>query len=145
MSLLPRALPILRIPYAATLSTATAINVAQACPPPIFPLRRKASPTVQVLVEKSIAENTVTVFSKSWCPHSKRAKALLQAEFPNLKTQIFELDQIPEGGEMQAYLMQKTGQRTVPNIFINDKHIGGCAAIHALNNKGDLAVMLNSQ
>lgn len=35
------------------------------------------------------------------------------------------LDESPDGSEIQEYLLEKTNQRTVPNIFINQKHIGG--------------------
>jgi glutaredoxin 3 len=35
------------------------------------------------------------------------------------------LDKVDEGSAIQDYLLEKTGQRTVPNIFINQKHVGG--------------------
>ncbi|KAJ3818410.1 thioredoxin-like protein, partial [Lentinula raphanica] len=67
----------------------------------------------------SIDENTITIFSKSWCPYCKASKGLFQREFPDVPTKIFELDQMEEGAEIQAYLAKKTGQRTVPNIFVS--------------------------
>lgn len=76
---------------------------------------------VSILVEKMIADNVVVVFSKSYCPYCKKAKNLL-AELTTYKA--LELDQTPEGDAIQAYLAQKTGQRTVPNIFINQAFVG---------------------
>jgi glutaredoxin 3 len=38
---------------------------------------------------------------------------------------IHELDVLPDGAAMQAALLELTGQRTVPNVFINGKHLGG--------------------
>jgi glutaredoxin 3 len=56
------------------------------------------------------------VFSKSYCPYCDSAKSALKKMGVDFKP--IELDQIDEGSEMQAYLAQITGQRTVPNIFI---------------------------
>ncbi|RUP44764.1 hypothetical protein BC936DRAFT_149038, partial [Jimgerdemannia flammicorona] len=36
-----------------------------------------------------------------------------------------ELDELENGADIQTYLSEKTGQNTVPNIFINEKHVGG--------------------
>jgi hypothetical protein len=44
---------------------------------------------------------------------------------PSELTTALRLDQAPDGGEIQNYLREKTGQSTVPNIFINKKHVGG--------------------
>jgi glutaredoxin 3 len=65
----------------------------------------------------------VTVFSKTYCPHCTATKAL----FAELKVpaKIHELDVLPDGGAMQDALLELTGQRTVPNVFINGKHLGG--------------------
>ncbi|KAJ3710032.1 thioredoxin-like protein [Lentinula raphanica] len=74
---------------------------------------------VKDLVESSIDENTVTIFSKSWCPYCRASKALFEREFPDVPTVILELDEMSEGAEIQDYLAKKTGQRTVPNIFVS--------------------------
>jgi glutaredoxin 3 len=79
------------------------------------------------------------VFSKSWCPYSKKAKALLKEKYSEVEAEIFEsvnfavlvgayadgslwlyrLDERPDGSDIQNYLFEKTGQRTVPNVFIS--------------------------
>jgi glutaredoxin 3 len=46
------------------------------------------------------------------------------------------------GDEIQGYLSQKTGQRTVPNIFIQQKHIGGNSDLQKLKSNGKLKEML---
>ncbi|CAI0456174.1 unnamed protein product [Linum tenue] len=47
-----------------------------------------------------------------------------------------------DGAEIQAALAQLTGQRTVPNVFIGGKHIGGCDDTMALNKSGKLVPLL---
>ncbi|KAI9347220.1 thioredoxin-like protein, partial [Obelidium mucronatum] len=92
------------------------------------------------IVEAGIAGNKVIVFSKSYCPYCVKAKKLLssyQAVF-----EVLELDQRDDGDAIQAYLAQKTGQRTVPNIFIGGNQIGGCDALHALDAQGKLKPLL---
>ncbi|KAH9897957.1 glutaredoxin [Cubamyces lactineus] len=96
------------------------------------------------LVENTIAENRIAIFSKSYCPYCKRAKALLTSKFPDVPTKILELDQMDDGSEIQDYLQEKTGQRTVPNIFINQKHVGGCDAVVGLDNSGKLAALVSA-
>jgi glutaredoxin 3 len=89
------------------------------------------------LLQNAVDGNTVVVFSKSWCPYCKRAKALLASGYPEVKPVIIEcvpissflcgdrlmslcrLDERDDGGELQSYLQEKTGQRSVPNIFIS--------------------------
>ncbi|KAN0111644.1 Thioredoxin-like fold [Russula decolorans] len=90
--------------------------------------------TPQEIVDKAVAENTVVVFSKSWCPYSKKAKALLKEKYSDAQTAIFELDEREDGGELQNYLQEKTNQRTVPNIFIKQQHIGGAPLSYLLGN-----------
>ena len=82
------------------------------------------------LVEKLILDNFIVVFSKSYCPYCVTAKRLLTS----LKQEFLavELDQRDDGNDIQTYLHKKTGQRTVPNIFINQKHIGGCSDLQEL-------------
>ncbi|KAI0361135.1 glutaredoxin [Trametes cingulata] len=100
--------------------------------------------SVKELVENTIAENKIAIFSKSYCPYCRRAKSLLTAKFPDVPTKILELDEIEDGGAIQNYLEEKTGQRTVPNIFINQKHVGGCDAVTALDNQGKLAALVSA-
>ncbi|OCH95745.1 glutaredoxin [Obba rivulosa] len=96
------------------------------------------------LVESAVAQNKIVVFSKSYCPYCKRAKALLSSKFSGVPSAVFELDEIEEGGDVQSYLLEKTGQRTVPNIFINQQHIGGSDDLAALDAQGKLASLVGA-
>jgi glutaredoxin 3 len=98
----------------------------------------------KTLVEEAIAGHKIVIFSKSYCPYCKRAKEIFNSDFPHLKDQIYikecaslpfaicseadptrRLDLSPDGSKIQDYLRQKTNQSTVPNIFINQEHVGG--------------------
>ncbi|KID91697.1 Thioredoxin-like fold protein [Metarhizium guizhouense ARSEF 977] len=96
----------------------------------------QASTKVQTLID----ENPVVVFSKSYCPYCRSTKETLKklgAEFKAL-----ELDQIPDGAALQDALEDITGQRTVPNVHIRQKHIGGNSDVQSLNNSGKLEGLL---
>ncbi|KGO76566.1 Glutaredoxin [Penicillium italicum] len=70
-----------------------------------------------------INDNAVVVFSKSYCPYCDSSKRLLDSL--DTKYTTLELDLEEEGAAIQSALAEISGQRTVPNIFINKKHIGG--------------------
>jgi glutaredoxin 3 len=79
----------------------------------------------------------VIVYSKPVCPYCDRAKALLQEK--NIAYTEVRVDQDPEA---LALMMEKSGQRTVPQIFINDRSIGGFDDLWALEQAGELDPML---
>ncbi|KAJ3154299.1 thioredoxin reductase [Geranomyces variabilis] len=93
-------------------------------------------------VEDAIKNNKVVVFSKSYCPYCKKAKALLESL--NAKFVAFELDELDDGPSMQAYLKEKNGQSSVPNIYVNQQHVGGCDDLHAAHRDGKLQKMLTA-
>jgi len=97
------------------------------------------------LVENTIKENKVTIFSKSWCPYCAKAKSLLKT-YPGVQeaeVKILELDEMgTEGSDIQAYLAEKTGQRTVPNIFINQQHVGGSDDLAKAEKNGKLKELI---
>ncbi|PFH47585.1 hypothetical protein AMATHDRAFT_67504 [Amanita thiersii Skay4041] len=99
--------------------------------------------TVKELVDSTIEKHKVVVFSKTTCPFCSRAKATL-AEYKDVDTEILELDEREDGGAIQDYLLKKTGQRTVPNIFINKQHIGGNDSLQAVRSKGQLDNLLKA-
>ncbi|KAI1818074.1 putative glutaredoxin [Poronia punctata] len=85
-----------------------------------------------------IDENAVAVFSKSYCPYCKSSKDLLNSV--GAKYYSIELDQEPDGSAIQDALAEISGQRTVPNIYIGKKHIGGNSDLQA--KKGELKSLL---
>ena len=86
------------------------------------------------------------VFSKSYCPHCKAAKELLtevlkDEKFTGIRMDVVELDKFEDSqaaGQIQAYLTHKTGQHTVPNIFIAGQHVGGNSELQADHKVGAL-------
>ncbi|KAI8854078.1 thioredoxin-like protein [Chytridium lagenaria] len=95
-----------------------------------------AKETVNTLIN----DNNVMVFSKSFCPYCKKAKSLLDSL--NVKYTAVELDNESNGSEIQGVLAEISGQRTVPNIYINKTHVGGCDALHAAHSSGQLKTLL---
>lgn len=95
------------------------------------------------IVENAIANGQVVIFSKSWCPYSKTAKALFKDKYSDAKLTVLELDETDNGDELQAYLQKKTGQRTVPNVFIKQKHVGGCDNLLALHEIDGVSKLLD--
>jgi len=60
----------------------------------------------------------------------------------NAKPKIFELDEMNDGDQIQRTLYELTGQRTVPNVFVKGKHLGGNDDTHAAARSGRLNEML---
>lgn len=87
----------------------------------------------------------VIIFSKSFCPYSKRAKGILLEKYIIEPTPyVVELDQHPLGPKIQAKLADMTGRKTVPNVMIYGKSIGGGDDIAALDNEKALAAKITS-
>ncbi|RDA83022.1 hypothetical protein CP532_0092 [Ophiocordyceps camponoti-leonardi (nom. inval.)] len=91
-------------------------------------------------MEKLMDDNNVLVFSKSYCPYCKATKQALDKL--NADYLAIELDIESDGSAMQDAVEQLTGQRTVPNVLIQRKHIGGNSDIQALVSNGKLAELL---
>ncbi|MGK0290709.1 MAG: glutaredoxin 3 [bacterium] len=76
----------------------------------------------------------VLVYSKSWCPFCIRAKRLLESK----SIEFTEIDVEEHPTEFVKMLEKSNGGRSVPQIFINDEHIGGCDDLHSLDAMGKL-------
>ncbi|KAB2057054.1 Glutaredoxin-C5, chloroplastic -like protein [Gossypium arboreum] len=93
-------------------------------------------------VTKTVADNPVVVYSKSWCPFSSEVKSLFKKL--GVEPLVIELDELgPQGPQLQNVLEGLTGQRTVPNVFIGGKHIGGCTDTVELYHNGELESLLS--
>jgi len=80
----------------------------------------------------------ITVYSTAFCPYCDRAKALLSrkgAPFTEVR-----VDEDPVRREEMLRL--SSGRRTVPQIFIGDRHVGGFDDLYALDRKGELDSLL---
>ncbi|KAL6863479.1 Glutaredoxin [Amphichorda felina] len=93
-------------------------------------------------VQQYIEGSPVVVFSKSYCPYCASTKSLLKGL--GVKPTVLELDQIEGGSSMQDALQEISGQRTVPNIYIGQKHIGGNSEIQGLSKSGQLEGLLKN-
>ena len=80
---------------------------------------------------------SVIIYTTKTCPYCVKAKMLFAKK--NISYQ--EIDASDD--KIREELNQKSGgQRTVPQIFINDQHIGGCDALYALDGKSELDKLL---
>ncbi|NRT56511.1 glutaredoxin 3 [Sphaerotilus uruguayifluvii] len=82
--------------------------------------------------------NHVRMYTTQVCPYCIRAKQLLQARGV---AQIEEI-RVDLDPDERARMMEITGRRTVPQIFIGDTHVGGCDDLVALDQRGGLAPLL---
>ena len=80
----------------------------------------------------------VKMYTTQVCPYCQRAKALLKQRGVE---QIEEI-RIDLDPAQRDHMMQITGRRTVPQIFIGDTHVGGCDDLIALDQRGGLVPML---
>ncbi len=82
----------------------------------------------------------ITIYTKSWCPYCAAAKDLLDEK----GAAYTEID-IERQPDKRAEMIQKAGGRTsVPQIFIGDRHVGGCDDLYALDDRGQLDTLLRA-
>lgn len=117
---------------------------------------------VRSALDEIVHHHSIVIFSKTYCPHSRRAKSLLLETYDIVpKPYVVELDTLTEpvqkGGEqvkgsdvvaentptmgraLQDLLAQRTGRRTVPNILVLGMSIGGADEVVKLHEEGNLA------
>ncbi|MFN7226978.1 MAG: glutaredoxin 3 [Holosporales bacterium] len=82
----------------------------------------------------------ITIYSKPACPYCDRAKLLFRQ-----KGQTWTEINVQADPTQRAEMLAKAGGRTtVPQIFINGIHIGGCDDLYALDKKGELDSLLKN-
>ena len=79
----------------------------------------------------------VTIYTTALCPYCHSAKRLLSAK--NVPFEEIAVDTDPA---LRAQMVERSGRRTVPQIFIGTTHVGGCDDLYALDRMGDLDPML---
>ena len=79
----------------------------------------------------------IEVYTKGYCPYCHRAKSLLS----KLEAEYKEIA-IDGDLKLREEMIERSGRKTVPQIFINDQHIGGFDDMYALHKKGDLKPLL---
>ncbi|MEN3931668.1 glutaredoxin 3 [Microvirga sp. W0021] len=80
----------------------------------------------------------IIIYAKSWCPYCKSAKQLLEQKGATFT----EIDVEKEAGALDDMLAKSGGRKTVPQIFINDQHIGGFDDLYAFDQSGKLDPLL---
>ncbi len=80
----------------------------------------------------------VVMYSTGWCPYCDRARALLERKGVGFREVKVDADP----AERQVMLARSGGRRTVPQIFIGDRHVGGFDDLYALDKAGELDELL---
>ena len=76
----------------------------------------------------------IDIYTTPYCPFCKRAKSLLSSK--NASFNEIDLSQKPD--KFEEMIEKSNGAKTVPQIFVDDKHIGDCDFIHNLDAEGKL-------
>jgi glutaredoxin 3 len=83
---------------------------------------------------------TVKMYTTAVCPYCVRAKQLLKSKgVVQIEEIRIDLDPV-----QRDHMMQTTGRRTVPQIYVGDTHVGGCDDLMALDAKGGLLPLLQA-
>ena len=80
-----------------------------------------------------MTQAVVTVYVSDWCPYCERAKGLLSQ-----KNVVFSEINVEDEPKFREEMMARSQRRTVPQIFIGEKHIGGCDDLFELDRSGEL-------
>jgi glutaredoxin 3 len=94
-------------------------------------LQRRAGTGIQTLV------HAVTIYTTDSCPFCVRAKQVLRRH----DVPFTEVD-VTGDDEKRRWLLERTGRRTVPQIFFGEDGIGGCTDLEALVGRGELDARL---
>ncbi|XVF15847.1 hypothetical protein REPUB_Repub09cG0191500 [Reevesia pubescens] len=100
----------------------------------------KANNSASAFVQNAIFSNKIVIFSKSYCPYCFRAKRIFSEL--NEKPYVVELDLRDDGAQIQYVLLDLVGRRTVPQVFVNGKHIGGSDDVKDAVHNGTLQKLL---
>jgi glutaredoxin 3 len=86
-----------------------------------------------------VSQPPIVMYLSQWCPYCVRARALFAAKGA-VVTEI-DVDAVPGAREE---MITRSGRRTVPQIFIADRHVGGCDDLYALDRGGGLDPLLGA-
>ena len=88
--------------------------------------------------EANMSQPKILIYSGRFCGYCVAAERLFKS-----KNAEYELIKVDEDPAMFDHMMEITGRRTIPQIFINDYHVGGFDDLTALNQSGKLDELLN--
>lgn len=89
----------------------------------------------------SATYSTVVIYSSTFCPYCTRAKNLLERK----QVSYNEINLDEQRDKMPEMLEKSGGARSVPQIFIDDQHIGGCDDLYQLEAENKLDQLLFSK
>jgi len=82
----------------------------------------------------------IEIYSGDFCPYCMQAKSLLKK-----KSLEFTEYNVQKDPKRRTEMLERTaGARSIPQIFINDRHVGGCDELYALEKKGELDSWLSA-
>jgi glutaredoxin 3 len=82
----------------------------------------------------------VVLYGTAWCPYCQKAKQLLAQK--DVAFDEIDVDQDPR---FRQEMISRSGRRTVPQIFIGERHVGGCDDLYALDGRGELDRLLEGE
>lgn len=83
--------------------------------------------------------SNIVMYSADYCPYCRRARALLDSK--GVSYTVLDVDREPR---LWDEIARRTGRDTVPQIFIGDRHVGGCDDLFALERRGKLDPLLKN-
>jgi glutaredoxin 3 len=84
-----------------------------------------------------MTQPVVTIYVTGWCPYCQRAIGLLTE-----KKAAFNEINVDDAAQYREEMKSRSNRNTVPQIFIGDKHVGGCDELFALEHSGELDRLL---
>uniref|UniRef100_A0A8C5LYS4 Glutaredoxin n=1 Tax=Leptobrachium leishanense TaxID=445787 RepID=A0A8C5LYS4_9ANUR len=97
------------------------------------------------VVDGKIKLGKVSVFIKKGCPYCSRSMEIFQKfSFKPGQLEVIDISDLKDMDKIQDYLLEKTGQRTVPRIFFGKESIGGCSELLSLESSGKLEEKLKA-
>ncbi|XP_026443707.1 glutaredoxin-C4-like [Papaver somniferum] len=132
MMIMNRGMPLMMTIIVASLCSSTTT---------VYATSGSGSSSEAAFIDKTISSHNIVIFSKSYCPYCKRAKAVFKEL--NQTPHVIELDERDDGYDIQGALGEKLGRRTVPQVFVNGEHIGGSDDTLDAYESGELAKLLN--
>lgn len=145
--------------YTKDIPTTSTSNSSPLSPPPTTNPNPPHLAKTRAALDEIVHHHSIVIFSKTYCPHSRRAKTLLLDIYDIVpKPYVVELDTLTEaadssldspgegmvyslsmGTALQDLLAQRTGRKTVPNILVLGMSIGGADEVVRLHEEGSLA------
>ena len=87
-----------------------------------------------------MSQPDIKIYLTGWCPYCQRAKQLL-----GQKNLAFTEIDVDNDAALRTEMIEKSGRRTVPQIFIGARHVGGCDDLFALDRSGELDRLIQGE